>query len=102
MPRRKTKRNYKTKRRGKKVKKTRRRRGGLQPSKRTLLIMKVRSVMNDDLKNKSISQEIYDCIVREKLIENEITKLISRGLADNMSPSEIFTIVYGEALNECE
>ena len=58
--------------------------------------------MNDDLKNKSISQEIYDCIVREKLIENEITKLISRGLADNMSPSEIFTIVYGEALNECE
>ena len=102
MPIRKTKRNCKTKRRGKKVKKTRRRRGGLQPSKRTLLIMKVRTVMNDDLKNKYISKEIYDCIVREKIIENEITKLMSRGLADNMSPSEIFTIVYGNALAECE
>ena len=99
MPRRKTKRNYKTKRRGKK---TRRRRGGLQPSKKTLLIMKVRSVMNQDLKNKHISKEIYDCIVREKLIQKEVTKLMSRGLADNMSPSEIFTIVYGEALDECE
>ena len=58
--------------------------------------------MNKDLKNKLLGQEIYDCIVREKLIEKEITKLMSRGLADNMSPSEIFTIVYGEALNECE
>ena len=64
--------------------------------------MKVRSVMNEDLKNKNISKEIYDCIVREKLIQKEVTKLMSRGLADNMSPSEIFTIVYGEALDECE
>ena len=46
--------------------------------------------MNKDLKNKLLGQEIYDCIVREKLIEKEITKLMSRGLADNMSPSEIF------------
>lgn len=58
--------------------------------------------MNDDLKNKYISKEIYDCIVREKLIEKEITKLISRGLPVNMSPSEIFAIVYSEALAECE
>ena len=58
--------------------------------------------MNKDLKNKLLGQEIYDCIVREKLIEKEITKLMSRGIADGMSPSEIFTIVYGEALNECE
>ena len=64
--------------------------------------MKVRSVMNKDLKDKLLGQEIYDCIVREKLIENEITKLIYRGLADNMSPSEIFAIVYGQALDECE
>ena len=58
--------------------------------------------MNKDLKDKLLGQEIYDCIVREKLIEKEITKLISRGLPVNMSPSEIFAIVYSEALAECE
>ena len=78
--------------------KTRRRRGGLQPSERTLLIMEVRDVMNDDLKNKLLGQETYDCIVREKLIE----KIMNQGIPDGMSASGIFAMVYGEALDKCE
>ena len=78
-------------------KKTRTRRGGLQPSERTLLIMEVRDQLNDDLKNKLLGQETYDCIVREKLIE----KIMNQGIPDGMSASGIFAMVYGEALDNC-
>lgn len=86
---RKGKKTRKTKKAKKNRKITRRRRGGLQASERTKLIMSVNSILK-----KETSKKFYDCIVENKVVQEFVDMAIRRGW--NYTPGELVGIIISD------
>ena len=72
---------------------------GLEASERTKQIMQVTNVFKQDLNRKNITQEYYDCLIQNKVIQQFVDMNIRRGL--NSTPTELAKIIITDN-TECD
>ena len=73
--------------------------GGLEASERTKQIMQVTNVFKQDLNRKNITQEYYNCLIQNKVIQQFVDMNIQRGLKS--TPTELAKIILTDN-TECD